>query len=573
MVTTSVTLILVKIIGAVALLLWGTRMVKLGFTRAYATSLRKVIAQGTSTRFKAFLAGLGVTAVLQSSTATALVTTSFASKGMITTAAGISVMIGADVSTTLVAQVLTFDLKWIMPVLLFTGVVMHHFYEHSGRRQHLAKALIGLGLILLSLSLIKESALPLAQSETLPLIMRPLEQEPLLALFVAALMTWMLHSSLAAVLIIASLASGGLITMSLGLLLVLGANLGGALIPFAATYKMGPEARRITTANLIMRVSSIFVIVPFLSLINMYFDNLGLAYSREIVHFHTFFNVLLAIIFLPLVTPLTTLCTHLNPDRVDDKTSAEKPLYLDAGALESPTIALAGAARETLRMAEMVEQMFVDSMTALKKEDIKLVERIRHTDDCVDALHTAIKIYLTRVNEESLDPRESDRFIQILTFSTNLEHVGDIIESSIADLTLSKISNHQRFSDEGFKEIKEFHKTILQNMKIAQAIFMSEDPKLARQLVDNKKSVRIAEQESTQKHFQRLRSGVADTMSTSALHTDILRDYRRINSYITTVAYAILDNADTHRKRRREDRSNASETADASSAEPPMHDI
>lgn len=549
----SITVILLNIIGAVALLLWGTRMVKLGFTRAYATSLRKVIANSTDNRFKAFLAGLSVTAVLQSSTATALVTTSFASKGMIATAAGLAIMIGADVSTTLVAQILTFDLRWLMPVFIFVGVFMHNRYEHSGRRQHLSKAIIGLGLIMLSLSLIKQSALPLAQSETLPVIMSPLEREPLLALLVAGLMTWMLHSSLASVLIIASLADGGLISMTLGLLLVLGANFGGAFIPFAATYKLGPEARRITTGNLIMRVSSIILIVPFVAVIAESFDKLGEAHSREIVHFHMFFNIMLALLFMPLIEPLAKLCTKLNPDRPDDaKDAGEKPLYLDPEALDSPTIALAGAARETLRMAEMVEKMFTDSMLALKKDDTKIVDRIRDADHRVDALHNAIKIYLTRLNEESLDPKESDRFIQILSFSTNLEHVGDIIESSLLDLTASKISNQQRFSDEGFAEIKNFHKAILQNMKIAQAIFMSEDPKLARQLVDNKKSVRLAEQETTQKHFRRLKSGLPETMSTSALHTDIIRDYRRINSYITTVAYSILDNAESHKKRRKE---------------------
>lgn len=530
-------------------------MVKTGFTRAYATSLRKAIAANTSNRMKAFMAGLCVTAILQSSTATALVVTSFASKQMISTTAGLAVMIGADISTTLVAQILTFDLSWLMPTLLLAGVTLHHFYEHGGRNKHVARALIGLGLILLSLSMIKQSALPLGDSEILPIILQPLEKEPLLALLVAAMITWLLHSSLAAVLIISSLASGNLISVHLGLLLVLGANLGGSFIPFAMTWKMGAEARRITTGNLIMRVCSIVIILPFMSIILDMMGDMGIAGSREIVHFHTFFNVLLAVIFLPFVVPLSKLCIKLNPRNEEaEQDNSTRPLYLDESALDSPTIALACAARETLRAAEIVEEMFIDSMTALKKDDLKLVEKIREADNRVDTLHNAIKIYLTRVNEETLDPKESDRFVQILGFSTNLEHVGDIIENSLLDIIKAKVEKNHRFSVEGFKEITDFHQIILKNMKIAQAIFMSEDPKLARQLVEGKKSVRLAAQQSAQKHFKRLKSGLPETISTSALHTDIIRDYRRVNTYITTVAYAILDNAETHKKKRKEAR-------------------
>ncbi len=528
-------------------------MIKLGFTRAYATSLQRIIATNTSNRIKAFIAGIGVTAILQSSTATTMICASFASKKMIGTTAALAVIIGADVSTTLVAQVLTFDLSWLMPILILIGVTMHHRYEHGGRKKHIARALIGLGLVLLSLSIIKESSLPLGQSETLPLILKPLENEPILALIVAALLTWMLHSSLAAILLIASFTSSGLINMHLGLLLVLGANLGGAIIPYVMTLKMGTQARRITTGNLIMRVSCVIMALPLISIFMNLFNTIDVAQSREIIHFHTLFNLFLAVIFLPLIKPLSKLCKKIAPYKEEEANTDSKPLYLDETALESPTIALAGAARETLRVAKTVEDMFRDSMIALKNEDTKILKQIISADDTVDKLHTEIKLYLTRVNEEALDPKESDRFVQILSFSTNLEHIGDIIEKSLVELITSKIKRKNRFSTEGFKEIQNFHQTILGNMKIAQAIFMSEDPKLAQQLVEGKASVRAAAQKSSARHFQRLREGVPETQNTISLHTDIIRDYKRINSYITTVAYSILDNFQSHKDERKDE--------------------
>ena len=548
--TISITLILFKIIGGVALLLWGTRMVKLGFTRAYATSLRQVIAKNTKNRFTAFLSGLGVTAVLQSSTATALVLSSFASKGMIGTAAGLAVMIGADVSTTLVAQILTFDLSWLMPAFLVCGVTLHHFYEHGGRNKHLARALIGLGLILLSLSTIKQTALPLGESEILPLLLKPLEKEPMLALLFAGLLTWLLHSSLASVLIISSFAGSGIMSVKLGMLLVLGANLGGSIIPLAMTFKMGVAARRITSGNTIMRIITVLLMVPLIPLISVLFGDLPTTTAREIVHFHTFFNIVLALIFLPVIPVLATFCEKINKEG-EQQADPSTPQYLNDADLHSPTIALAAAARETLRMAEIVEDMFVDTMRALKKDNEKLLEQIHERDDVVDELHNQIKLYLTKVNEEALDPKESDRLLQILGFSTNLEHIGDIIDNSLIDIVKAKITSNHRFSEEGFIEITAFHQAILNNLKLAQTIFISQDPKLARQLVEGKKTVREAEKKSTEQHIKRLRERVADTMSTSALHTDIIRDFRRINSHITTVAYSILDTAEQYKDVRR----------------------
>ncbi len=520
-------------------------MIKHGFTRAYASSLQKVIAANTSNRIKAFFAGMGVTAILQSSTATAMICASFASKQAIGTAAGIAVVIGADVGTTLVAQVLTFDLSWITPLLLLSGVAMHRQFEHKGKLKHIARALIGLGQVLLALSLIKESAAPLGHSDILPMILRPLENEPLLAITVTALMTWLLHSSIASVLIIASFTTSGLITLKLGLLLVLGANLGAAIAPFVMTYKMDARTRRITTGNLIMRASMVVATLPFLSIfLILYKDMLpNVLAGREIIHFHMFFNMALAAVFLPFVVSIASLCRKISPNKPTQTNKGIIPLYLDESALGTPTLALACAARETLRTAKIAETMFIDCMRALKTEDIELIDTIQKCDDQIDHLHTQTKFYLARVAEESLDPVESDRFIQILGYSTNLEHIGDTIENSLTNLVRSKIEGKHKFSKDGFKEIREFHAKVLENMKIAQAVFMAENPKLAKKLIEDKSLIRKAAEETEMRHFQRLRKKVQESQMTSTLHIDIIRDLKNINSYLTTVAYAVIDNA------------------------------
>ncbi|MEM7650718.1 MAG: Na/Pi cotransporter family protein [Pseudomonadota bacterium] len=539
------------IAGAVCLLLWGTRMVKIGFTRAYGTSLRKAIKQGTQNRFTACGAGIVVTTMLQSSTATALLLISFVKNNTVPLTAALAVIIGSDIATTLVAQILVFDISFLSPALLIIGIAGHMKFEHGGRKRHIFRVFIGLGLMLLSLSLIKQASAPLSTSATLPLILGPLENDPLTAIIFAAILTWVMHSSLAAVLLFATLATNNILDLELGALMILGANLGGAFIAFIATYKDGVPARRITLGNIIMRCFTVILFFLFIDLAIHQLTRYDFDTARHLINLHTAFNVVLALIFLPSVQWIAPLCKKLVPDKKNVEAPAYEPVYLDDKALNSPVVALACSARETLRMADMVQEMLEDTIDAFKENDNRLANKISQSDDTVDRLYGKIKLYMTQLTQEALDPKESDRYLQILNFATNLEHIGDIIDKSLMELAKKKIKKKERFSDEGWDEITNFHEQIVENMRSAQTIFLSEDPNLAQQLVDQKKEIGHAARASSEMHFDRLREGLPETIATSSLHLDIIRDYRRINSYITTVAYAILENAKKHKSKRR----------------------
>lgn len=525
---------------------------KLGFTRAFGTSLRQSIAQGTSNRIRAFFAGLGITAFLQSSTATALLLTSFAKKHPIPLTAALAVIIGADLSTTLVAQVLTFDLSWLSPLLLVIGIIGHMRYEHGGRKRHIFRVFIGLGLMLLSLSLIRAASAPLVGSDTLPLILAPLESDQVTAIVFAALLTWIIHSSLAAVLLFATLASNGLIDIELGILLVIGANLGGAFIAFIATYKDGPTANRITFGNIVMRMITLLLFWGMQGPLLMLLGNYDFSASRQIVNLHMGFNIVLALLFLPNIDMIAKLAERVFPEIKNAKRAEHEPLYLDEKALDSPVVALASAARETLRMSEMVEDMLGHTLESFKQNNDNLAQSISQKDHTVDKLYNSIKLYLTRLTQEALDPKEADRHLQILTFATNMEHIGDIIDKSLMDMARRKIKHKERFSNEGWEEIKSFHQHVLENVRMAQNIFLSEDPALARQLVEKKAVIRAAAKSSSEHHFKRLREGLPESIATSSMHLDIIRDYRRINTYVTAVAYSILENAEKYKDQRRE---------------------
>jgi phosphate:Na+ symporter len=528
-------------------------MIKNGVSRAYGTNLRQIIVKGTKNRFQAMLSGMAVTAVMQSSIATTMIVVSFFGSGFITLSMALAVIIGADISTSLLTQVLVFDLHWLSPVLLSVGIITYKMYERSGRERHIARVFIGIGLLTLSLTLIREILEPLKGSQELAMILAPLEYEPLLALVMGLIITMMLHSSLAAILVFSAFAGHHLIAIDLGLYLVLGANIGSAMIPFMNTRREGNKVRQLTIANLIMRGVTVCVCLAALPFAEEIMNSMELAAGRQLVDFHVFFNIVMAIIFLPLVG---VLARRMEQSFVEDFSTqnAMGPQYLDKNALRTPVIALACAARETLRMAEIVERMLAQTILAFEKNDDRLIQSIHMMDNQVDLLNREIKLYLTHLSQESFDPKEADRYLQILTFSTNLEYCGDVIDKSILDLAEKKMRNQDSFSEKGFAEIKNFHAQVIENLKLAQNIFLSEDPELARTLVDKKKIVREAETETSRLHFKRLHERQVQSIATSSMHLDLIRDLRRINSYITSVAYAIIESHEKHGVKRRKKR-------------------
>jgi phosphate:Na+ symporter len=514
-------------------------MVRTGVMRAYGGDLRRVLGRALRRRPAAFAAGLGVTGILQSSTATALITASFAERGLMATAPALAVMLGADVGTSLVVQALSFRFDWLSPVLVLVGVVAF-MVGKSSRQRDLGRAAIGLGLMLLALHSIVDTTAPIRESATLEMMLGALAGEPLLAFVVAAGLTWLAHSSVAIILLIVSLAAGGLIPPGLALVFTLGANLGGAIPPVLATWRGQVSARRVTFGNLTFRLIGCLLVLPFIGLVLPELLVLDSQPGRAVANFHTAFNIALAIVFLPLVGPAARLVEKLLPERVatEDPGSAR---YLDPTALGTPPLAIAAAARETLRMGDTLERMLRDTLKVFETDDRNLAAAVSRNDDIVDKLHEAIKLYLTQVSQENMGEAESRRAMEIIAFTTNLEHVGDIIDKNLIELATKKIKNRLRFSEEGSRDIFALYGQVLDNLKLSLAVFIAGDVRMARQLLEQKVRFRDLEREAADRHLERLRSGRAESIETSSLHLDILRDLKRINSHLTSVAYPILE--------------------------------
>lgn len=532
---------LVNIIGGVALLLWGIRMVRTGVTRAFGAGLRRALAASARNRLTATGAGMGVTALLQSSTATTLIISSFAGQGLIGGVAALAIILGADVGSTIVVQALSYDLSALSPILIAVGVFLFLSSDKSKRRA-IARAFIGLGLMLLSLKLVGLASVSLRESELVSVLVAPMTHEPLLAIITVALITWVSHSSVAVVLLIMSLASIQVISIHLAFSMVLGANVGAGFIAMGLTARASPAVRRIPLGNLIIRVAGVGLILPFLAYLHPYLAMFGDTPERLVANFHTGFNVALLCVFLPLLSAVHFLSCRLVPDTpaTDDPGT---PQYLDANALETPSVALTAATREALRMGDAVKTMLEGSRKVLATNDASLRKTVEDTDDTVDRLNEAIKLYLTELTREELDKTESQRSVEILNFTTNLEHVGDIIDKNLMELAAKKIKKQVNFSAEGQRELDDFHDQILQTLDLAMHVFVSADRAAARRLLDKKVHMRDLERRYSETHFHRFGERHPDTVDSSAFHLDVLRDLKRINSHLTSAAYPLLERA------------------------------
>jgi phosphate:Na+ symporter len=532
---------ILNVVGSVALLLWGVRMVRTGLTRAFGATLRRAIGACSRNRFTAFGGGVALTGILQSSTATALLLASFAGRGLITLSIALAVMLGANVGTTLTAQVLSFDLNWVSPLMIAAGVIAF-LSSDNDKIRHLGRVGIGLGLMLLSLHLLEQAAFPLRQSPAFVAVLKGLQDEYVLAVIFGAAATWFVHSSLSTVLLVMSFASSGIIEPELAIALVIGANIGGALAPYFDQSSGDIDARRVPLGNLITRAVVGLLVLPFLVPIHHWLTFVDPAPARLLVNFHTAFSVVAAIVFLPLIDPLANLCRRLLPSRpqVDDPGRAR---HLDPNVLDTPTEALACAARETLNLGDRVADMLRQTIDVFEKNDARTARLIEQEDNVVDKLYEAIKLYLIQVSRNELGEEEGRRYVEILSFTTNLEHIGDIIDKNLMELAGKKIKKRYMFSSEGMAELKAIHAHVLENVRLALNVFMTRDLSLARRLVAEKTVMGESETVAAESHYARLREGRPESMETSSIHLDVIRDLKRINGHLASVAYPILEAA------------------------------
>lgn len=535
----SGTTLLINLAGAIALLLWGSQMICGSLLRGFGSPLRHWLGQHLNNRWLALLCGVGITGVLQSSTAVSLMASSFTAAGTLGLAPALAVMLGANIGSTLVVQLLSLDLSLAAPVALLAGFLCFRLRDDS-RFESIGCALIGLGLMLLALGMLGATLGAVESTPVFRLVMESLDGDLLLALLVAVVLTWMCHSSVAVVLLIASLAGTGLLSPATSMALVLGVNLGGGLPSlFSAS---GNVARRLPLGNLLVRLAGVVLLLPWIGTLAQVDGVRQLPGALLVVYLHSAFSLALALLFIGCTEPMAKLLARLLPAPAP-VTDPGMPLYLDEAGLEVANIGLANAAREALRMADMLSGMLDRVLHLLRTSQPANADQVRRIDQSLDLLSAAIRAYLADIGKEGISDQDADRSQEILLLVINLEHAGDILSSSLAQLALRRLRRGEPFSAFELGTLVPLHQELLASLSLAVTVFLREDLPTAHQLVARKENVRRLEAAAGREHFRLLRENKSAWAESGDIFQRLLRDYRRVHHHIAALAYPALERA------------------------------
>ncbi|WP_374332775.1 Na/Pi cotransporter family protein [Aestuariivirga sp.] len=539
------TAVIVNLLGGVALLLWGVRMVRTGVMRAYGDRLKNFIEHRVGNRLSAFTAGGIATAILGSGTAMTLIVAGLAAAGAIGTALGLAVLLGADVGSAIVSAVFASGTSWALwasPLLIFAGYVIHS-WSNELRPHNLGRILIGLGLMLLSLSLIKQASAPLSTASLFHQLLAAVGKEPFLAFVIGAVLTWMFHSSLAVILLIASFLASGSLGVEGALAFILGINLGGGLPAVSATLAQPPVARRLPLANLTCRGIVAILGLAFIGRIAPYVQMLPFGPVETAVTFHAAFNLAVGLIFLPLTPLMAKLMEHILPEAPGDRDSLARPRYLDPKAAKTPAVALANVLLETVRMTELLERMFDTALDALRSGSTEKLKQLKPMDERLNTYQTQLQAYLADLAQEQLSPEESRRALELTLYVSNLEHAGDVIQLNLADRIEAKTREQIAFTTDEMASLDNLCGIIHDNLKLASGVLSSGDVEGAKRLISQKDAFRELQTQVLDKHFQIGSRGKGEALRRSALYVDMIRDLNRLNSLVVSAGYPIADAA------------------------------
>ncbi|WP_206050235.1 Na/Pi cotransporter family protein [Oceaniglobus ichthyenteri] len=535
----NILLFILHIAGAASLLIWSVRLVRTGVERAFSVQLRQWLRRSSKSRVLAAISGTGAAIMLQSSTAVAILVSNFVSKGNIATFVGLGILLGADVGSAIVAQLLLVRQTFLIPLLLVVGVGLF-LRSQNGRARQVGRVLIGLALIFVSLDMIRSAAEPLIDSPGTVAAMQYLGTDAMTAFAIGAVFAWAVHSSVAAVLLFVTLVAQGLLPATGAVAMVLGANLGGAFIAYVLTLSAPVSARQMVVANLALRGGGAAVALVILSNLENPLVWLGRDGAQQTINLHLAFNLVLALIAMPLLGPIARLTEALMPSKADATVDLDRASILDTGTSQTADQSLTLAAREILHIGEMIETMLRAAGPLYQRWDGAVSQAIKDKHERVRARHQTLKLFLARLNRNGLDDDQSKKSNDLASIASNLEAASDAIARNLTELARRLDGEGVTFSTQGSVEISDFHDRVLTNVQLGLNVLMTQNPDAARELVAAKEKVRTVEQHLQREHLGRLREGLTESIETSSIHQETLRVLKQINTSFSLIGYPIL---------------------------------
>jgi phosphate:Na+ symporter len=534
---------LLELAGAAILLLFAVRMVRTGVERAFGASFRRLVT-GSNARFRATFAGMALATIMQSSVAVAMLIAGFVSAGTLSFQLGLPAMLGADLGSALVIQFLSMEISWLAPLLLLTGGLMF-LKSQSALPKQIGRALLGVALILIALELMRTTVTPIRDSAFLPQMAIFLERDFITAFLVGAVLTFIMHSSVAAVLMFVTMVAIGALPLMVGISLMLGANLGSSLLPLWMTRAMPPAARQVPVMNAILRGTAAVIMVVVVNrspLIELLPDA---GAGQTVILGHVLFNALL-LLAVPFSGLLATITAKVMPEDVAglDDMPAHHRSVLDLDALDDPTLAIASIKRELQRMLLIVEEMMLPVMGLLEDFDKDRMNRIIEKDLIINEALDGTRRYVADLSgvNGSQNGKVSNRkeLRNLLEFAIAVEAAGDVVSKTLSQLASNRDRDGIRFSEEGLAELRSMHDRVIANIALAGNVLVSGDVGIARRLIEEKGEFTHRQRKSRKSHLKRLAKGRVESLESSDLHLETGLAFKEFNSHVASIAYPIL---------------------------------
>ncbi|NNC81456.1 MAG: Na/Pi cotransporter family protein [Acidimicrobiales bacterium] len=525
-------IVVTGLFGGLAVFLFGMDRMTEALRVAVSSRIRFALARMTKNRFLGAGSGAGITAVIQSSSVTTVLVVGFISSGVMNLSQAIPVILGANIGTTITAQVVAFSVSRYALLIVAIGYALA-FFAKSDKRTVQGNLIMGLGLIFFGMSVMGAAMDPLRSYEPFIDLMAAMKN-PLLALLVGLVFTALVQSSSATTGIVIVLASEGLITPEAGIALILGANVGTSVTAQLAALGKPPEAVRAAVVHTVFNLVGALAWLPFVGVLVGMVDSIGGPLARQIANAHTIFNVVNTLVFLAFVAQLERLVVRIVPDRPEAEPLRLK--YLDDSLLKTPTIALERARLELLRMTSRVQTMLGDVLPALLDGPAEALNQVEALDDEVDDLHGQIIVYLGRVGQRSLSSGSTNELIRLMEATNNLEAIGDLIETNLITLGRHRLANDYRVSDSSRQMIEDYHRQVSLALDLAVAALVQADEEEARAVSRMKKKMKAKGHAIAQHNLSRLTADEEHRVELYRFETDVVANLQRIFEFARRTA-------------------------------------
>lgn len=533
---------LLNLSGAVLLLLFAVRQVRTGIERAHGASFQRMMTRQTSLVGASF-SGLVLASILQSSAAVGLLAAGFAASGFLSFPIALATILGGDLGSAVIIQILSFRLDWLVPLLLTIGGWFFVKTQSRTLRQY-GRILLGIAFILISLRFLREAMVPISNSDFLPAIADYLASDYVTAYLIGAVLAFVMHSSVATILMCVTLVQINSIPFEAGLSLVLGANFGSALIPIWLSRGFERPPRRPVFANLFLRgLWSLLILIVLQQLPGVWNFLAQGPTAQTLISAHILFNLSLLVIALPFCRLLEPMFENLLPDDGDTTLAEQQNGFqscLDPDDMDHPTHALANVKRELLQMMQLIDKMFAPSLEVFSQDNAEEISKIRDMDKDVNRRFDGIRDYVSQLPKEHYSSKQKKQAREMLEFAIRLETAGDVLAKRVTELAAEAHREQSFFSTEGQNELAHLHELIARNLRLANNVLISGDLECARLLSLEKSEIKRIERKSRKKHLKRLQNGMAESITSSNTHLELLRALREFNSHVCAVAYPIL---------------------------------